>query len=317
MKLAIVYNFLDNKLRPETYSWIYKGMFDAIVKRFDIVCLINYDRPASEIDADVILFFDVNSNHEINISGIENHPALKLEYMSDPHQQEVYGVYSTTQTKVHKLGIKQRLDRALYRGIDYIICPVRDGYMRYFEPFLKDRAEKMLWYFPLAPDFPSCGIPLVNRFQKILGNGATWDGGIGCYEFRKWAFKQNTISVVNHFLLEKETPMGIDYHHLLEQYAGALALSEFYPVNKYFEMPMAGCLTFVQYHKEYEELGFKDYKHCIYVNKGNFECRTKGFLLNMGEYQGIANAGRKLMEENYTAKHFADFIYSKVLELKR
>ena len=60
-------------------------------------------------------------------------------------------------------------------------------------------------------------------------------------------------------------------------------------------------------------MGFKDYENCVFVNKGNFEKRVKDFLADIEDYQPIADAGRKLIEENYTATHFADFLY-KTLE---
>ena len=35
MKLAIVYNPYDNKTRPDTYSYVYRGMLDSIIKKLN------------------------------------------------------------------------------------------------------------------------------------------------------------------------------------------------------------------------------------------------------------------------------------------
>ena len=119
-----------------------------------------------------------------------------------------------------------------------------------------------------------------------------------------------------HWIKDKSIAAGNDYIEFLSQYMGGLALCSGGPVPKYFEMPMAGCVTFAEYHKDYEDLGFKDNETCIYVTKTNFEKRIKQFLFCTSEYQEIADAGRKLMLENYTAKHFAEFIWQRCKEVK-
>ena len=321
MKLAIVYNKNDHKLQENSYSYIYKGMFNALISRFEEVQKVTSNCSAQDIEADVILFYDVHSSHHIKIDGVQSHSALKMEYMSDPHQHEVRGMYKQYNIPVHKLGIGQRLVRAFFdRGVEFIISPVREGYFKYFSPILGEEiAEKALVYFPLAPSFEPCEIPISVREWKVLGNGATWDGGIGAYDFRRWAFQQEYIHIIDHCITNTLTPYGKDYGKFISRFAGALALSEFYPVNKYYEMPFAGCLTFAQYHKEYEDLGFRDYETCIYVNKDNFEQRVKDFLYcgDETEYAKIASFGQSLMEQKYTAKHFADFIYKFVENKKR
>lgn len=312
MKLAVVYNPLDNKLRPDTYSYIYKGMLDAVIDRFKPQH-VTRDCSAKQIYADVILFFDVNSCHHIEIKGIEKHPALKLEYMSDPHQIEMVGLYKRYNMPVHKLGARQRVYRMLDRGIDYIVSSNKTGYFQFLAPILgEEKAEEMLWFFPHAPWFKCIKISLLARRHQVLANGAVASNKSDGYAFRKWAFQRPNLSYVPHFLNDNKTAMGRDYGEFLQNWAGALALSETFPVPKYYEMPIAGCVTFMQYHSEVEELGFKDFVNCIYVNKKNFDERIKDFLSGVETYQSIADRGRELMEENYTAEHFARFLEEKI-----
>ena len=315
MKTAIVYKKNDHKLSPEAYSWTYRGMFNALIKRFQPIH-INKGCNYQDIDADLIIFFDPHSSHHITIDGIEKHDAIKIEYFNDPHQMDYMGKYKNGDF-VRKLGSINRVNRANDRGVDYIICPYKSGYYRFIAPFIGDEAEKMLIHFPIAPDeriYSSGSILLKDRKPKVLGNGATWASRLPCYVMREWAHKQDCIEVKQHWLRDKDTPQGGEFGSMLSEYPGALALCEFYPVPKYFEIPLAGCVTFAQYHQEYEELGFKDGEHCIYVDKNNFIEKVKAFTGNPEAYQHIATAGRELVLSKYTARHFADHIYNIALK---
>lgn len=314
LKMAVVYNSLDNKMREDTYSYVYRGMFEAVVARF-LPVHVTKDCSAEDIEADVILFWDVNSCHHIKIDGIGSHRAVKLEYMSDPFQQEVRGHYITYDMPVHKLSAPQRLARAVSRGVEHIICPVKSGYYRFFAPHFGEAvAEEMLWHFPVAPWFDPGMISLADRKQEVLANGSTGAAN-GAYDFRTWAHKQRGLSVVNHWISDRATPGGKSYGEFLKQWSAGIALCDLYPVVKYMEMPLAGCVTFMQYHSELVDLGFKDMESCIYVDYGNFRKRVRDFLSDIEAYQGIADAGRKLVAENYTAKHFAEFVDAKIKDL--
>lgn len=312
MKLALIYDKNDHKLQTTSYSWIYKGMLDALVNRFEEVSHWSDDCYAMDIDADLIMFFDVHATHHIRIDGIRSHPAVKMEYVSDPNQEEFMGIFRQFDRKVHKLGRRQRVGRFFERGLDYVVCPFKDGYYHWLGQYLGDDAEGMLLYFPLAPVKPEIVAPYSERKPLILANGAVRDEGKHIYDFRRWAFQQPTVTHVPHWVEDKSTPSGQNYMKFLSEYGAALALHDYFPVPKYFEIPMAGCVTFAQHYPEYEALGFKDMKTCVYVDKDSFMERTQDFLSNPDKYSEIAEAGRRLMEENYTADHFADFIYNAV-----
>ena len=309
MKLALIYDKYDHKLQDTSYSWIYKGMFDALIEKFDVEH-ITENCSAQDINASAILFYDVQSSHHIKIDGIKNHSAIKMEYFIDPQQFEMKGVYKQFNQPVHKLGKKQRVERLFERGIDYLVCPYKDATKLELGEFLKD--DIPIWHFPPAPTLGPKPTSLTDRENAVLGNGAThgWDG----YCFRKWVFEQSCIKFIPHWIADKGTPSGPDYAEFLSGYTGAIGACSWFAVPKYFEIPLAGCVLFAEHLEEFEGLGFKDYEHCIYINKDNLESVVKDFVNNPESYQKIADAGRKLVEENYTAKHFADFIYNKVKE---
>jgi len=320
MKLCMVYRPDDRKINGSAYCSVFKGMFDAVIDRFETGVTVTRDCSAQDIDADVIFFFDVHSSHHITIDGIDKHPAVKMEYWNDPHQEEIHGQYIGTNETIHKLGAEQRCRRAQERGIDNIVSPVKYAFYESFWKYLGSDAEKMLLHFPPAPSFESISTPLNKRKHAVLANGATWgDNKNKGYEFRSWAYGQPYVTAITHCVRDDKTPSGENYHNLLSQFSAALALCTPFPVVKYFEIPLAGCLCFAEYHKEYEELGFREMESCIYVDKHNFKKRINEFL-NAPEakhFQDVATQGRMLMEQRYTARHFADFVYEHVKRIKQ
>jgi len=308
MKLALIYDKEDRKLTEASYSQCYRNQWLALINEFEEVQHIHSSCSAKDIEADVIIFYDVHSCHHLKIDGIEKHPAIKYEYLNDPHQIEWVGVYTTTGQKFFKLGAGGRSQRIYDRGIDFVICPNKEQYYRFLGPYLPE-AEKMLVYFPLTSIVEKYNPLLIDRKGVALANGCTWSyPWFPCYDFRKWAFEQKEVEFVRHYVKEKSTPHGKDYLRFLSGYAGALALCSKYVCPKYLEIPAAGCLCFAQDIDEYRELGFKDGVSCILVTKKNFSKTINDFKNNIQDYQHIASTGRSLVENNYTAAHFARFI---------
>lgn len=311
MKLALIYNPLDNKLQEQSYSQTYRQMFLAIIEKFGQVQHITQSCSAKDIDADVIIFYDVHSSHHIEVDGLANHKSIKYEYLDDPFQKEFTGKYIGGCT-VHKLGAEQRIKRIFSRGVSYIVCPYTDTYYSHLAPYIGKQADDMLVWFPVAPNaslFKYGNIALKERIKKVLANGALHDGGSGIYNFRKWSYSQNYITHIPHKMYNKATPIGVDYYNLLSCFAGALAITDFQVVPKYLEIPLAGSVCFCNMHEDYKWMGFRDYENCIVVNKNNFENKIKDFLAHPTDYQHIASSGRDLIKNNWTSTHFAQFIY--------
>ncbi len=303
MKLAVIFDPDDHKLSPASYSWTYRDMFLALCDAFEDVQYVTGDGSAQDIDADVIVFWDVHSSQAVTLDGIENHPALKYEYFNDPHQRDQDGTYSNGQ-RFHKLGPKGRCIRARDRGVQYIICPYRDGFAKYIKPHAGDM--ELLW-FPVAPK-PRRRVHslLTDRKAEVLANGHLWGGedGFRPYEFRRWAFQQKCVTVSGH-ALDGRTPKGYAFQGWLAQYAGALALCDTYIVPKYLEIPLAGCVCVCQMLPEYAEMGFADGVNCVAVNKEDFKQKVYTICRAPETFQVIADAGRQLVESKYTAAHFA------------
>lgn len=309
MKLAIIYDPKCPKLTPEAYSQTYRDMFMSLTDRFGDVQKITNGCSYKDIEADIIIFFDIHSSHHIEIEDIDKHRAVKYEYFNDPWQKEFMGEYKGG-IKIHKLSSKQRAERATKRGVSYIICP----YENLFYRFIASYCEIELLWFPIAPDKERGNKKsrLADRKAEVLLNGHLWEGenGFHPYNFRRWAYGQRDITRVPHAIVDSKTPSGVMYPNFLSQYAGSLALCDTHICPKYSEMPLAGCVTFAQYQHDYERMGFKDGESCIYVTKANLHKKINDFKNDTKGYQHIADAGRKLIEENWTSAHFAERIYN-------
>ena len=315
MKLAIIYDPLCPKLIENDYSRTYLDMFEAVVDRFEEVQHITEGFSAKDIEADVILVYDIHSSHHIKIDGLADHKAVKYTYFNDPHQPGVKGIYQNGSLRfVHKLGYKRRIERALKRGIDFIICPYSNLYYQFIAPYLGKNAGDMLFWFPPAPSHKRFLLrlrPLAQRQHKILANGITW-GHDKAYELRKWAYVQPESTFIKHAFKDPRVPSGAKYGTLLCEFSASLALCDTIIVPKYLEIPLAGCVCFAQDQEDYRKMGFVDGKNCILVNRVNFKGKTGDFVNsdpNDIYYQKVANEGRKLISRKWTAECFADALY--------
>lgn len=312
VKLAIIFDSMDYKLRECSYSHTYKNQFYALINKWGRDNVLQITKPVDmdKIVADVIIFYDIHSCHHIKLPNIEKHKAIKYEYFNDPYTPMVKHE-RPDKTIACKLGSKERTVRALERGVNYIICPQKNTYNKYIAPHTP---KDMLVWFPTAPkDFKQGEKKLKDRSLVVIINGHLWKGNeeFRPYILRRWAaYQQEHITLIQHGMdSDANTPLGSKYQEYLSGLAGVLAVCDTHIVPKYFEIPLAGCMCFAQYHPEYAELGFRSYENCIFVDESNLIEEVKCFKANLDDYQDIADAGRKLVSENYTARHFADFIY--------
>lgn len=312
MKIALIYGLNDNKLQEDTYSFIYRGMWEALQDEADETTHINFDCDAKDIVADRIIFWDIHSSHHIEIKGIEKHPAIKFEYLDDPHQTNCKLAFRNG-VVLHKLGAQQRILRTKKRKIDFIITPYLEGYFKYLS-FWGSEA-KVLW-FPPAPKvdyFTDRYKPYEERVSEILASGATFANGHTFYDFRKQLFKSPNVSYIAHLNIIKDEQTtnisrGKNYPNFLANYQAAIAACETYAVPKYFEIPLAGCVTFMQWNWDAFALGFRHKTNCIFIEPNDYELWFKEFKNDPMAFKHIALAGQKLVENKYTAKHFAKFI---------
>ena len=83
--------------------------------------------------------------------------------------------------------------------------------------------------------------------------------------------KCNELPFVDYTSTLQHEFVGDKYTLLLQKYAAAIAAATLEPTVKYWEIPAAGCLTFMEIttKNKGEYLGFKDGESSIFINESN------------------------------------------------
>jgi len=98
--------------------------------------------------------------------------------------------------------------------------------------------------------------------------------------------------------------IGDNFGVLLGRFRAAIAACTKYVVHKYFEMPMCGCLTFMEACEGIEQFGFIDGEHSIFINDDNFVDRMREFIDDPDnpKWAKIAENGRNFVLKHYEQK---------------
>ena len=129
---------------------------------------------------------------------------------------------------------------------------------------------------------------IVHYFSKDINSAAYF------YKLRTMC---NDLSYVDYVGMKGNSYINEDYAEYLSRYKGAIATGTFYPVIKFFEIPSAGCLTFMEItEKNYGKyLGFENNKTAIFITEENYEQEFERYLSDPHDekWEKIANAGKK------------------------
>ena len=151
---------------------------------------------------------------------------------------------------------------------------------------------------------------LSNKFKPIHGNPF--------YEYRlrtlctKLPYVDYTPTLNHEFIGDK-------YSILLQKYQAAIAATTFGPTIKYWEIPAAGCLTFMEITKENggAYLGYVDGETAIFINENNYEEKFQEYLSDPDnpKWKDIANLGRQYALENLNNDKAVDSLVDLMEEL--
>ncbi len=115
-----------------------------------------------------------------------------------------------------------------------------------------------------------------------------------CYKLRTICSK---LPYVDYTSTLDHNYVNDNYPKLLEKYAAAIAADTYTPVVKFWEMPAAGCLTFMEITKKNmgNYLGFTDGVNAIFINENNYKEKFEEYLAdtNNPKWENIARAGRE------------------------
>ena len=113
----------------------------------------------------------------------------------------------------------------------------------------------------------------------------------------------NELPYVHYTTTYAHEYIGDKYQLYLKKYAAAIAATTDIYTMKYFEIPAAGCLTFMENtDKNYvANLGYTDYETAIFINENNYQEKFEEYLndINNPKWQQIASAGRKFAMANF------------------
>jgi len=117
------------------------------------------------------------------------------------------------------------------------------------------------------------------------------------YKYYKLRTECNKLPFVDYTHPKDHKFIGDNYSLLLEKYATAIAATTVFPTQKYWEIPAAGCLTFMEITKENygEFLGFKDGESAIFINEKNYKEKFSEYISDTEnpKWEKIANEGQK------------------------
>lgn len=127
----------------------------------------------------------------------------------------------------------------------------------------------------------------------------------------------NKIPYVDHTGMKGNKYTNDDYPTYLSRYRSAIAATTWFPTQKYWEIPAAGCLTFMEMTQRNNGsyLGFKDGETAIFINEQNYKDKFEEFLNDPDnlKWEEIANAGREYVINNLTNDKAVD----KLVELMK
>ena len=115
--------------------------------------------------------------------------------------------------------------------------------------------------------------------------------------------KCNNLPYVEYTSTLEHEYINDKYALLLEKYSAAIAADTYSPVIKYWEIPAAGCLTFMEITEKNQgkHIGFKDGMNAIFINEKNYKERFEDYLSDVDnpKWQEIASAGRDYALEQF------------------
>ena len=212
-----------------------------------------------------------------------------------------------------------------------------DHYFHYYpEALFHDLFPKNFKYtsiiFGLEPSLYQNVSPFRDRMKnKILNSGAVGNTKFlsrilnsirnpkwNSYNYYTLRTKCNDLQYVDYTATLSHEYVGDKYSLLLQKYAGAIAATSVETTIIYWDIPAAGCLTFMEITEKNKGnyLGYVDGETSVFINEDNYEQKFEKFLSDPEnpKWEKIANAGRDYALKNFNndkaANSLADLMES-------
>ena len=171
--------------------------------------------------------------------------------------------------------------------------------------------------FGIEPSLYQNISPFENRIKnRILNSGAIGNAKFlsriinsirnpkwNSYRYYTLRTKCNKLPYVDYTATLDHNFIGDRYTLLLQKYGAAIAATSVETTIKYWEIPAAGCLTFMEITKKNKGnyLGFIDNETSIFIDENNYQEKFREFLSDQEnpKWKKIANAGREHAITNF------------------
>lgn len=297
MKLAFIHRagnyFFNLDHMDQTYNNFFKK---ALPKYAEVSVIASEDAvDVNSIDADALILWDASDWGIPRLTGIESFKGPVLLYCNDTH--------------VYNQDNGERLDYVKQLGVTHAFAPLHEDY---FYRFMPKSIEYFRNYIGIEAPYYSQRTAFGDRHPEIINAGSKAEG--------QWYDLRRKVSALSGVVgATKEAGFtGALFPKLLNRFRGGIAACSVFNVQKYLEVPAAGCVAFIEVTDQNQAggLGFIDGLNAIFIDEHNYEGRIKEFTGNPGscKWPQIAESGYEFVMEAYTndaqAKLFVDKVAS-------
>ena len=321
IKVALIYKNNYNYFDPNHFDRTTSDFFLTSLQKHPRLEMLyfpsdnNFDATKIKGKCDVVLL--VNNHTDAtpeNIHGIKELGVPVVSRIGDPHNAMKY-------------------DQVSYHDQWNITCYFGTIPESYFYKFYPNRFRYETVIFGLEPSRYQNLKPFKDRIKnRILNSGATGNlkirsrvintilnprkSGLYFYKLRTLC---NKLSCVDYMGIRGSQYPNVDYPTYLSQYRSAIAATTYYPTQKYWEIPAAGCLTFIESTEinDCSYLGFIDNETAIFINKKNYKEKFENFLTDPDnpKWEEIAIKGRQHVFSNLSNDQASNSLVKLLSEL--
>ena len=322
IRVALIYKKSYNYFQPNHHDKTTYDFFVGVLKRDPNLEMMyfpaedTFDVSKLKGKCDIILLTnnDIDSTPD-ELAGIKKLEIPVISRTSDSHYAQLH--------KQHEFHERWK--------IDYYFGVIPSSYFyKYYPKNFKYREI----IFGLEPELYQNLKPFDKRIkEKILNTGVMGNkkiksriankllnAGFSGWNLYKLRTLCNELPYVHYEGMKNgEYPFADNFPKYLSQYRTGIAACTVYPVQKYWEITAAGCLTFMEMTERNDGyyLGFKDGETAIFINEKNYKNKFEEFLNDTDnkKWQEIACAGREYVLNNLTNDKAANNLVNLMREL--
>jgi len=298
IRVAFIYKSSNKFMTGKHFDNVYYNFFMKALQRNNEID-VTYFAEENKFDAsnlrnkfDIVLLWQNNEFGTPDLVGIKDLNIPVIARCADPKEAK-------TTIRYHK---KWKIDYYFHFWPE-----------SFFHSFLPKTFKYKSIIYGLEPSLYQNLKPFSERTKnKILNSGAVGNSKfhsriINSIRTPKWnAYSVyhlrticNKLPYVDFFPTLHNQFVNDKYPELLQKYQAAIAACTYTTVAKMWEIPAAGCLTFLEVNEKNEAdfVGFRDGETAVFINEKNYKQKFQDFLSSIEDsrWQKIAENGRKFV----------------------